>query len=200
MPEQVVAGSIKNTRGKLLMFATDLLQSFHLKYKLVNLACGLLPDDSSAPIRVRLYRLTGLNVARNAFIMSNLRLVSGVEGFYDKLSIGTGVVTGSRITINVDAPVTIGQNVSLGPEVIIYTGTHPLGPGSQRRLNEIVAKPVTIENGCWIGLAAIILPGVTIGHGSVVAAGAVVTQDVPADSYVEGNPAQVVRKLPWCNR
>jgi len=200
MPEQVVAGSIKNTRGKLLMFATDLLQSFHLKYKLVNLACGLLPDDSSAPIRVRLYRLTGLNVARNAFIMSNLRLVSGVEGFYDKLSIGTGVVTGSRITINVDAPVSIGQNVSLGPEVIIYTGTHPLGPGSQRRLNEIVAKPVTIENGCWIGLAAIILPGVTIGHGSVVAAGAVVTQDVPADSYVEGNPAQVVRKLPWGNR
>jgi acetyltransferase-like isoleucine patch superfamily enzyme len=132
--------------------------------------------------------------------MSNLRLVSGVQGFYDKLDIGPGVVTGARVTINVDAPVRLGRNVSLGPEVIIYTGTHKLGPGSQRRLQDLVAKPVTIEDGCWIGLAAIILPGVTIGHGSVVAAGAVVTQDVPPDSYVEGNPAQVVRKLPWGNR
>ena len=193
-------GEFWGSRATLQFLARDLLQSFHLKYRLANLICGLLPDDSSAPLRTRLYRLAGFSIATNAYLMSNLRLVSGVQGFYDKLDIGPGVVTGARVTINLDAPVRLGSNVSLGPEVIIYTGTHKLGPGSQRRLQDLVAKPVTIEDGCWIGLAAIILPGVTIGHGSVVAAGAVVTQEVPPDSYVEGNPAQVVRKLPWGNR
>jgi acetyltransferase-like isoleucine patch superfamily enzyme len=57
-----------------------------------------------------------------------------------------------------------------------------------------------IEAGSWIGLGALILPGVTIGGGSVVAAGAVVTEAVPAHSYVEGNPARVVRQLPWADR
>lgn len=200
MSETVVTARPTSRASQIAAYLKDMLQSVHLKYRLANLLCGILPDDASGPVRTRLYRLAGFDVARGAFIMSNLRLVSGVEGFYGKLHIGPGVVTGSRITLNLDAHVAIGKNVSLGPDVIIYTGSHPLGPGSQRRLSEIVAKPVSIEDGCWVGLAAIILPGVTIGHGSVVAAGAVVTQDVPPDSYVEGNPAQVVRKLPWGNR
>ena len=82
----------------------------------------------------------------------------------------------------------------------IYTGTHHLGPGSNRRLPALLAKPVVVERGCWVGLGAMILPGVNLGHGSVVAAGAVVTEEVPPDSYVEGNPAKVVRQLPWGNR
>jgi maltose O-acetyltransferase len=200
LSENAVAARPQSRIAKLGLYAQDLLQSVHLKYRLANFLCGILPDDASGPIRTWCYRRIGLDVAHGAFIMSNLRLVSGVEGFYSKLHVGPGVVTGSRITINLDAPVTIGKNVSLGPDVIIYTGTHPLGPGSQRRLSDIIAKPVTIEDGSWVGLAAIILPGITIGHGSVIAAGAVVTQDVPPDSYVEGNPAQVVRKLPLGNR
>jgi acetyltransferase-like isoleucine patch superfamily enzyme len=64
----------------------------------------------------------------------------------------------------------------------------------------VLAKPVVIEDGSWIGLGAIILPGVTVGHGSIVAAGAVVDEDVPPDSYVAGNPAKVVQQLPWGNR
>jgi len=200
LSENAVAVKPQGRASKISVYAKDILQSVHLKYRLANLACAILPDDASAPIRTRIYRLVGLDVARSAFIMSNLRLVSGMEGFYSKLHIGPGVVTGSRITINLDAEVTLGRNVSLGPDVIIYTGTHSLGPGSMRRLPDTVAKPVIIEDGCWVGLAAIILPGITIGHGSVVAAGAVVAKDVPPDSYVEGNPAQVVHKLPWGNR
>jgi maltose O-acetyltransferase len=64
----------------------------------------------------------------------------------------------------------------------------------------VLAKPVVIEDGSWLGLGALILPGVTVGHGSIVAAGAVVMETVPPDSYVEGNPARVVRQLPWGNR
>src|SRR5256885_1609916 len=54
--------------------------------------------------------------------------------------------------------------------------------------------------GSWIGLGGLILPGVTVGHGSIVAAGAVVDQDVPPNSHVAGNPAQVVATLPWGDR
>ena len=82
----------------------------------------------------------------------------------------------------------------------IYTGTHQLGPGSSRRLGDVLARSVVIEDGCWVGLGAMILPGVTIGRGSVVAAGSVVGAGVPANSYIEGNPAQVVRQLPWGDR
>ncbi len=200
MLEDITLAKPQSFPAKLAYYLKDLLQGIHLKYRLANLACSILPDGASGPIRTWLYRNIGLDIAGGAFIMSNLRLVSGMSSFYKKLHVGPGVITGARVTINLDAEVTLGRNVAIGPEVIIYTGTHPLGPGSQRRLSQVISKPVKIEDGCWIGLAAIILPGVTIGHGSVIAAGAVITQDVPPDSYAEGNPARVVRQLPWGDR
>ena len=133
--------------------------------------------------------------------MGNLELLGGTSGaFYRNLRIGQGAVIGNNVTINLDADVVIEKNVSLGPNVLIYTGTHHLGPGSKRRLPDLVAKPVVIEEGSWIGLGAVILPGVVVRRGSVVAAGSVVTQEVPPNSYVEGNPARVVRQLPWGDR
>jgi acetyltransferase-like isoleucine patch superfamily enzyme len=178
-----------------------MLRQLHVKLWLANLVCGLLPDFSSGAVRGRLYRMVGLDVAPSAFIMGNLELLAGSrDSFYDKLHVGADTVIGNHVTINLDAPVVIGSNVSLSPFVRIYTSTHQLGPGSSRRMPGVLARPVVVEDGCWIGLGAMILPGVTIGHGSVVAAGAVVMQEIPPDSYVEGNPAQVVRQLPWGDR
>jgi acetyltransferase-like isoleucine patch superfamily enzyme len=172
----------------------------HLKLRLANLVCGLLPDFGSGVIRARLYRRIGLDIGPSAFIMGNVELTGGTDGFYDKLHVGAGASIATHVTINVDADVYLGNSVSLGPYVKIYSGTHPIGPGSNRRMPEVPAKPVTIEDGCWIGLGAVILPGVTIGRGSIVAAGSVVDEDVPANSHVVGNPAQVVRQLPWGDR
>jgi acetyltransferase-like isoleucine patch superfamily enzyme len=93
----------------------------------------------------------------------------------------------------------LGRNVAIAPEVLIYTGTHRIGPGS-RRLGPVSALPVTVEDGAWIRLGAIVVPGVTIGRGAIVAAGAVVLSDVPPNTYVEGNPAVVVRRLGWGDR
>ena len=101
-----------------------------------------------------------------------------------------------NVTINLDGEVTIGKNVAIAPHVVIYTGSHKIGPGSMR-IGDFQALPVTIEEGAWVRVGAVIVPGVTIGRGAVVAAGAVVLKDVPPNTYVEGNPAQVVRKLPW---
>lgn len=92
------------------------------------------------------------------------------------------------------APIEIGDNLQMGPGVQIYTATHPLEAGARRSGLEY-ALPILIGNDVWIGGAAIILPGVTIGDGSVVGAGSVVVHDVPQASVVVGNPARIVRTL-----
>lgn len=185
--------------SRAIVYLVDALRTLHLKLALVNLLCRFLPE-AGGPLRARLYRLIGLDVHRSSFFLGNLDLRSGMEGFYRKLHVGEGTIVGVNTFINVDAEVYLGKDVSIGPQVTIYTGTHQIGPGSRRRAPEVLARKVTIEDGSWVGLASIILPGVTVGHGSVVASGAVVMQDVPPNSYVEGNPARVMRQLPWGDR
>jgi len=93
-----------------------------------------------------------------------------------------------------DAPVKIGNNVMLAPFVQIYTATHPLDH-NERKSGYEYAKPVTIGNDVWIGGGAIICPGVTIGDRAVIAAGEVVTKDVPEAVVVGGNPARVIKEI-----
>ena len=174
-------------------------RGLHLRYHVANLLSSLLPEVASGAIRSRLYRWAGFDVDKAAFVMGNLRLRSAAPGFYGKLKIGGGVTISDNVTINLDGHVTIGNNVAIAPHVLIYTGSHKIGPGSMR-IGEFQALPVTIGDGAWVRLGAIIVPGVTIGEGAVVAAGAVVLKDVPPHTYVEGNPAQVIRKLPWAYR
>jgi acetyltransferase-like isoleucine patch superfamily enzyme len=90
--------------------------------------------------------------------------------------------------------------VSIGPFVRIYTASHPIGPGSRRMMDQMTPRGVDIQPGAWVGLGATILPGVTVGAGAVVGAGSVVGSNVPPNTYVEGNPAKVVRTLPWGDR
>lgn len=92
------------------------------------------------------------------------------------------------------AKVSIGNDVLFGPGVQIYTVTHPLD-AAQRKTGLEQAKAVTIGNSVWLGGGAIILPGVTLGDGAVVAAGSVVTKDVPAYVVVAGNPATIIKSL-----
>ena len=91
----------------------------------------------------------------------------------------------------------IGDNVTVGANTTIMdTDFHPFDP-IQRRSNKAYEKtaPIVIKNGVFIGMNCLILKGVSIGQGSVVGAGSVVTHDVPPNVIVAGNPAQVVRQL-----
>ncbi|MEU4640271.1 sugar O-acetyltransferase [Micromonospora sp. NPDC023814] len=92
------------------------------------------------------------------------------------------------------APITIGADVQIGPNVQLLTPTHPVEPG-QRRDKWEAAKPITIGDNVWLGGGAIVLAGVTVGENTVVGAGAVVTRDLPANVVALGNPARVVRQL-----
>jgi maltose O-acetyltransferase len=196
---QAPAEPRRSVLARLAHYGGLLKRSLHLRYKLANLLCALLPDVASGAIRSRLYRLAGFDVDKAAFLMGNLRLGSAAPGFYSKLKIGPGVTIADNVTINLDAEVTIGKNVAIAPHVLIYTGSHKIGPGSMR-IGAFEGLPVTIGDGAWIRLGAVLVPGVTVGEGAVVAAGAIVLKDVPPHTYVEGNPAQVIRKLPWAYR
>ncbi|WP_339924970.1 sugar O-acetyltransferase [uncultured Cyclobacterium sp.] len=91
-------------------------------------------------------------------------------------------------------PIRIGNRSMFGPGVHIYSATHPLDAKTRSSLLEF-GKPVTIGDDVWVGGGAIICPGVTIGDRSIVAAGAVVTRDVPADVIVGGNPAKIIKNI-----
>ena len=90
--------------------------------------------------------------------------------------------------------ITIGKRVALAQEVMILTATHELGP-SKQRTGHLHLAPVVIEDGAWIGARTTILPGVTIGKGAIVAAGAIVTKDVRPNSLAGGVPAKFIKYL-----
>lgn len=111
------------------------------------------------------------------------------------ISLGTKVFFNFNCVVLDVAPVTIGSNTLFGPSVQIYTATHPINAAERRKWLES-AKPIMIGSDVWVGGGAIICPGVAIGDRSVIAAGSVVTRDVPPDTVVAGNPARVIRALP----
>ena len=90
------------------------------------------------------------------------------------------------------AAIRIGKNCLIGPDVGIYTAAHRLEP--KGRILDVYGLPITIGNDVWIGGHSTILPGVTIGDGAVIAAGAVVTKDVEPNSIVGGVPAKLIKK------
>lgn len=92
------------------------------------------------------------------------------------------------------AEITIGDEVQFGPNVQLLTATHPLDAATRRQGWEY-AKPISIDDGAWLGGGAIVLPGVRIGENTVVGAGSVVTRDIPANVLAVGNPCRVIREL-----
>lgn len=88
--------------------------------------------------------------------------------------------------------ITIEDHVLIGPQVKLVTENHPLDPKLRRGM---LAKPILIKKNAWIGAGAIVLPGVTIGENSVVAAGAVVSKDVPDNTVVGGIPAKILKTI-----
>lgn len=118
-----------------------------------------------------------------------------LKGYYkNELVVGDGAWIGQGAFLHAGGGIRIGAGVGIGPQVKILTSTHG-DPGDGRPImeGELVFAPVVIEEGCDLGVGAIVLPGITIGRGAQIGAGAVVTKDVPAYAVVAGNPARVLR-------
>lgn len=152
---------------------------------------GIVPSHH---VRRFFYRLFGVKIGSGSTIHMLARI-------YDPrfLSIGKDTIIGERATLdgrrqlpNSRGGLTIGDHVDIASEVMIWTSEHDLrSPGFSA-----IEEPVTIEDYVFIGPRAIILPGVKIGRGVVVAAGAVVTKDVPPGVIVGGVPAKEIGRRP----
>lgn len=108
----------------------------------------------------------------------------------EKLSFGSQVDVGEFVVLRASGGMQIGDRVLIAAHATLTTRGHPILPP---RFGRTVDAPIVIEDDVWIGAAAVILPGVTVGHGSIVGAGAVVTRDVPPETVVGGVPSRKIR-------
>jgi len=145
---------------------------------------GYLPSHL---VRNSIYRLAGIKLGRRATIHMGARFY-----YPANIVIGAGSIIGDHIFLDGRSKITIGSHTDIASQVMIYNSEHDLSDPSFKALEE----PVTIGDYCFIGPRVIIMPGVNIGRGAIVAGGAVVTKDVPAGAIVGGVPAKVIGERP----
>ena len=143
-------------------------------------------------IRTRFYEITmGENCKGEFYCLQNTFL-----NFPNRIHIGRNVFLNRNVNIVARTDIYIGDNVMIGPNVVINSGSHIYDDVNRLIRDQGHKKsPITIENNVFIGGNAFILPGVHIGSGSVVAAGAVVTKNVPPKVVVAGVPAKIIKTL-----
>ena len=113
---------------------------------------------------------------------------------------GTNIKVGEKVFFNFNCvvldvmQVTIGNRTLFGPNVQLYTATHPMNFRERGEGLEF-ARPVAIGDDVWIGGSVVVCPGVTVGNRTVIGAGSVVTKDIPSDVFAAGNPCRVIRQL-----
>jgi acetyltransferase-like isoleucine patch superfamily enzyme len=145
-----------------------------------------LTFDDAAQVRTLFSELIGKQLDDGFLLIPPFYATGGTE-----MRIGRNVFINQNCTFYDLGGIDIADEVMLGPNVSIITSGHPLEPSQRRSVT--TGKPIVIERNVWIAAGATIIDGVTIGENSVVAAGSVVTKDVPANTLAGGNPARVIR-------
>ncbi|RYH70872.1 MAG: acyltransferase [Alcaligenaceae bacterium] len=170
------------------------MKALGLKYRAVG-AIALALRGIRAPTarfegRPPILRISGRMAVGRNFSTRTLQFRSSiVVGTNGQFIVGDNVFINQGSTIWAEDSIEIGDRVLIGDLACIYdSGAHEVEPG-----RVVDTRPVTISSDVWIGRNALILPGVTIGRGSVVAAHSVVTKSIPEGVLVAGNPARVVR-------
>ena len=147
-----------------------------------------LTHADAAEVRALFSELIGKTVDDSFFLIPPFYATGGAD-----IRIGCNVFVNQNCTFYDLGGLDIGDDVLIGPNVSLITSSHPLEPSLRR--DGVIAKPIVIERNVWIAAGVTVIGGVTIGENSVVAAGAVVTKDVPANSLVGGNPARIIRSI-----
>lgn len=180
--EKMLAGELYSAVDEELLRELNAVKDIIHDYNLLR------PTDSEAKLRM-LKQLLG-HVADDQIIIN--------QPFYcdygKQISVGRRFFANFNFTVLDEAPVTIGDDCFIGPNVSIYTACHSTDPVERNSRREW-ALPVTIGNNVWIGGSVTILPGIKIGDNVTIGAGSVVVNDIPDGCIAVGNPCRVVRKL-----
>lgn len=147
-----------------------------------------LTFNDTEEVRALFSELVGKPVDESFILIPPFYTAGGTE-----ISVGRNVFINQNCTLYDLGGVLIEDDVMIGPNVNIITTGHPVDPAQRRAVT--IGKPIVLKRNVWIAAGTTIIGGVTIGENSVIAAGSVVTKDVPANTMAGGNPARVIREI-----
>jgi maltose O-acetyltransferase len=150
------------------------------------LASSLIPRRA----RPQFLRMLGHRGVASRCVISEHCVFSG----WSSLAVGQKSYINNGVHFDLSAPISIGANVHVGPGTAFVTSTHDLGI-EDRRAGAVFSGEIRVGDGCWLGARVVVLPGVRIGSGIVVAAGAVVTRSLMAPGIYGGTPARLIREF-----
>ena len=183
-------------KARILRFRSivnEEVSGVHPRLLAAQMVCRVLPPFSGSRVRRVALRAAGFLIGRETVIFGAVRITSG-ESPYRNLTVGKSCWINGGSWFDVSGTISIGDRVSIGHEVLILTSTHDVA-GGEGRAGDVAIAPVVIEDGAWLGARCVLLPGVRIGKGAVVAAGAIVAESVTAHTLVGGVPARAIREL-----
>jgi maltose O-acetyltransferase len=166
---------------------------FHPRLLLAQALLAPLPLFVGGSVRALILRAAGLRIGPRT-VFWGMPTVLGAGNIYQRLMIGSGCLIGPQQYFDLADNIVLEDRVGIGPQCMFITGTHDT-ENPFARVGSLFSKPILIGAGAWIGARCTILPGVTVGEGAVIAAGAVVTKDIPAHTLAAGVPAVVKRAL-----
>lgn len=184
--ERMLSGGLYDSMDETLAAARDRAKKLTWRYNQM--------DPTDYPGRTALLRELLGGLGEDSFIEPSFRCDYGAH-----------ITVGSQVFINYDcifldvAPIVIGDRVLIGPRAGLYTAGHPIAP-EVRDAGLEYGLPITLEDSVWLGGNVVVCPGVTIGQNSIIAAGSVVTRDVPSDVIAAGNPCRVLRPITGADR
>jgi acetyltransferase-like isoleucine patch superfamily enzyme len=158
-----------------------------LKDRTLRLSVQLNTATNTDEVRTILSDITGNEIDKSTTIFAPFH-----TNFGRYIRIGKNVFINHACSFLDMGGITIEDDVLIGPKVSLVSENHPIDPTQRKSL---IGKPILIKKNAWIGAAATILPGITVGENSIVAAGAVVTKDVPDNCIVAGNPAKQIKTI-----
>jgi len=191
MPERTIGWLARMPR--LARAAAEEIAPLLSRKLLAQATAALLPQQSLNRTRTALLRAAGVHIHRSSLIQGPVH-VTGLGNPCPYLSIGAYTIITGPLRVDLGAPVRIGAYVRIGHDVTLLTITHAVG-SKELRSGKSEAWGIEIGDGAWLASRVTVLPKVRIGAGAIVAAGAVVTRDVPPNTLVAGVPARVIRTL-----
>ena len=142
-------------------------------------------------LRAYFMKLIGFKIGKNVKIMNGIV----INKISDPIFIDDETFVNKNVYFDANVPIKIGKYCEIGFNTVFSTSKHNLVSDYKNRRHFVESKPIVVEDFVWIGCNSIILQGVTIGQGSVVAAGSIVISDVPPKTLVGGNPAKIIKSL-----
>ncbi|HYK46869.1 MAG TPA: DapH/DapD/GlmU-related protein [Parafilimonas sp.] len=179
--ERMLAG------GLIEIHDPQMSKAWEVIFRAIKLSAALNAASDVHEVRERLSEITGTQIDKSTTVF-----VPFYTNFGKHIKLGKNVFINHACSFLDLGGITIEDDVQIGPRVNLITENHPLEPAKRKLLD---LKSILIKRNAWIGAAATILPGVTIGENSVVAAGAVVSKDVPANTVVGGIPAKFIKAI-----